>query len=83
MKKHVIDELKSAGMSGAEAERAFEEASAAMARLVRRGVRVRIPGVGTLVRKTRAETRRRNPRTGEPITIAAHDIVTLRKPEKF
>lgn len=83
MKKHVVEELKSAGMSGVEAERAFAEVTGAMARLVRRGERVRLPGIGTLVKATRAETRRRNPRTGEPITIAAREVVALRKPERF
>lgn len=83
MKKHVVDELKSAGMSGVEAEFAFNQVAEAMGRIIRRGDRVRLPGIGTLYRKTRAETRRRNPRTGEPMTIGSYDVVGLRKPEKL
>jgi nucleoid DNA-binding protein len=83
MKKHVVDELKSFGIAGSEAEQQFERVSEAMANLVKRGVRVRIPGIGTLVRKSRAETRRRNPRTGEGMTIGAYDVVSLRNPAKF
>lgn len=83
MKKHIIDELKGTGMSGSEAERAFDDIVAAMGRVVRRGDRVRIPGIGTLYRKTRAETVRRNPRTGEKMTIASYDVVALRNAEKL
>lgn len=83
MKKHIVEELKSVGMPAVEAEHAFNQVTEAMARVVKRGERVRIPGIGTLVVRRRAETRRRNPRTGETITIAARDVVTLRNPEKF
>lgn len=83
MKKHVLEELKAAGMSGVEAEHAFDQVTTAMARLVERGERVRVPNVGTLTRTTRAETRRRNPRTGETIVIASRDVVTLRNGRKF
>lgn len=83
MKKHIVDELKSVGMSGAEAEHAFNQVTEAMGRLVERGERVRLPGVGTLIRTTRAETRRRNPRTGETITIGQRDVVALRNPRRF
>lgn len=83
MKKTVVDELKSAGMSGVEAEHAFDQVTKAMARLVERGERVRVPDVGTLTRTTRAETSRRNPRTGEKLIIASRDVVTLRNGRRF
>lgn len=83
MKKHVVDELKSVGMSGAEAKHAFDTVTTAMANMVRRGERVRIPGIGTLVKRRRAETRKKNPRTGEYMVISSCDIVALRKAEKF
>lgn len=83
MKKTVVDELKSAGMSGVEAEHAFDQVTQAMARLVERGERVRVPAVGTLTRTTRAETKRRNPQNGETIIIASRDVVTLRNGRKF
>lgn len=83
MKKAVLDELKSAGLSGVEAAHAFDQVTQAMARLVERGERVRVPNVGTLTRATRAETRRRNPQSGETITIAARDVVVLRNGRKF
>lgn len=83
MKKHVVEELKSAGMSGVEAEHAFNEVVDAMGKIVKRGDRVRIPGIGTLVKKRRNETIKRNPRTGERMTVSAYDVVSLRKPERF
>lgn len=83
MKNHVVSELKSAGMSGIEAEHAFNEVTDAMARVVKRGDRVRIPGIGILAKRRRKETVRRNPRTGEPMTIAPYDVVAIRKPERF
>ena len=83
MKKHIVEELRSAGMSGVEAEQAFDQVVDAMRSTLQRRERVRLPGIGTLVVRRRAETRRRNPRTGESMTIAAHDVVSLRNPEKF
>jgi nucleoid DNA-binding protein len=83
MKKHVIEELRGQGLTGAEAERQFETVVDAIRQVLARGERVRMPGVGTLVVRPRAETRRRNPRTGEPMTIAGYQVVALRNPEKF
>lgn len=83
MKKTIINELTAGGMSGAEADHAFREVVGAMVRVVRRGDRLRLPGIGTIVRTTRAETRRRLPGTDETITIASRDVVALRNPEKF
>jgi DNA-binding protein HU-beta len=83
VKNHIVDELKSAGMSGAEAEHAFSEVAGAMARVVKRGDRVRIPGIGILAKKRRNATVRRNPRTGESMSIGAYDVVAIRKPERF
>ena len=83
MKNHVVNELKSAGLSGVEAEHAFNQVTEAMARVVKRGDRVRIPGIGILTKRARAATQKRNPRTGEAMTIAAHEVVAIRKPEKF
>ncbi len=83
MKKVILDELKAAGMSGAEAEHAFREVSTAIARAVRRGDRVRLPQVGTLVRTTRAATRRKSLVSDELISIGERDVVALRNPEKF
>lgn len=83
MKTHVVDELKSAGMSGQEAEHAFDQVSKAMARVLERGARVKLDGIGLLYRKTTAETRRRNPRTGESIVISPYERVALRNPRRF
>jgi DNA-binding protein HU-beta len=83
MKNHVVNELRSAGLSGVEAEHAFNQVVDAMARVVKRGDRVRIPGVGILAKKRRQERVRRNPRTGEPMTIGPYDVVTIRNPERF
>lgn len=83
MKKAVLEELKAAGMAGAEAEKAFDYFCDAATRLLERGERVRLPNIGTLARVKRAETRRRNPRTGEIDTIAARETVALRNPRRF
>lgn len=83
MKNHIVDELKSAGLSGVEAEVAFNQVADAMARVVKRGDRVRIPGIGILAKKRRNATIKRNPRTGESMSIAEYDIVTIRKAERF
>lgn len=83
MKKHIISEMRSAGMSAADAEVGFDNALTAMQVLIERGERVRLPGIGTLARVTRAETRRRNPQTGESITVGVRDVVSLRNARKF
>lgn len=83
MKTHVLNEMKAAGMPAAEVEQAFEAVTQAMGRVIERGDRVRIPNIGTLVRKTRAATNKRNPRTGEAIAIAERDQVALRNPRRF
>jgi DNA-binding protein HU-beta len=83
MKKHVVEELENHGLSRREAAAAFDMVGRAISNVVKRGDRVRLPGIGTLVVRHRAETRRRNPRTGEPMTIGGYDVVALRNPEKF
>lgn len=83
MKKAIVDELMTADRSRSQAEEVWKGVCGAVERLVARGERVRIPDVGTLQKATRAETRRRNPRTGETITIASRDVVTLRNARRF
>ena len=83
MKKHVLEELKSVGLSGAEAEKQFKDVTDAIVRVLKRGDRVRLPGVGTLAIATRAATRRRNPQNGEMIVLGERRMVSLRKPEKY
>lgn len=83
MRKAVIDELRNRGMTIAQAKAAFETVETVIGDLLERGERVRLDRVGTLVRKHRAESRKRNPRTGEPITVAGYDVVALRKARRF
>lgn len=83
MKKHVVNELVNHGLQRREAEAAFDMVCRAMFNVIRRGERVRVPGIGTLYRTTRAATRRRNPRSGELMVISGYDVVALRNPEKL
>lgn len=79
-KRNVVDELAGKhGLERSEASRAFDNVTAAIGGVLERGERVRLPGVGTLVRETRAPRTYRNPRTGAPVAKPAK-VVTKLKP---
>lgn len=79
-KGKIVDELAGKhGLERAEAGRAFDNVTAAIGDVLARGDRVRLPGIGTLVRETRAGRTYRNPRTGAPVEKPAK-VVTKLKP---
>lgn len=83
MKKHVVEELRRLGLTTSAAEFSFRYTCAAIEAVLAAGKPVKLPGVGTLMRRHRAETKRRNPQSGEAITIGGHDVVALRNARKF
>lgn len=80
----LIEEVRRGGgeLSTAEgARRAVETVVAAIATVAAQGEPVTIRGFGTFKEKHRNQRTGRNPRTGEPITIAARKQLTF-KPTK-
>lgn len=76
----VIDKVVGAGAaSRAEAEREVDRVVEAIKScLTNDGDKVVIRGFGTFTRKHRAERQGRNPRTGEPIRVAASSAITFK-----
>jgi DNA-binding protein HU-beta len=59
------------GLRKGDAEKAVDSLLTAIADALKRGDEVRLTGFGTFTVATRAAGQARNPRTGEPMTIAA------------
>lgn len=78
MKKSVIEELRNKGMGADEAERAIAAVTSAILAVAKRDQRVALPNFGVFTIKTRAERNSRNPRTGEPIRVAASQALTFK-----
>ena len=78
-KSEIIDAV-AAAMSGSrrDAESAYDAFVDALTSALRRGERVNIPGIGSLVVAERAERQGRNPKTGEAIRIAASRTVKFK-----
>lgn len=70
--------MTGAQISKAQAEAALGSVCDAMHDALLRGDEARLPGIGTIAPANRAATTGRNPRTGEPIEIAARRTVKLR-----
>ena len=60
------------------AAKALESVLTRMAGAMERGERVTLAGFGSFRVVERAEQRGRNPQTGQPITIPAHNVVKFR-----
>jgi DNA-binding protein HU-beta len=60
-----------AGFSKGDAEKAVDSLLTAITDALKRGDEVRLAGFGTFAVATRAAGQARNPRTGEPVTVAA------------
>ena len=60
-----------AGFSKGDAEKAVDSLLTAITDALKRGDEVRLAGFGTFAVATRAAKQARNPRTGEPVTVAA------------
>jgi len=64
----------SAGLSKADAAKAVEGVFDAVTKELKKGGEVRLVGFGTYSVSRRKESTGRNPRTGEPMTIAASNV---------
>ncbi|MDR1063482.1 MAG: HU family DNA-binding protein [Azoarcus sp.] len=74
-KTELIDEIaEQADVSKAMAARVLDAAISAVTTALRNGEPVTLLGFGTFYVNSRAEHSGRNPRTGEPITIAAANV---------
>lgn len=78
-KPDLIDAIMTgAQLTKSQAEAALGSVCDTAHNALRRGDEVRFPGIGTIAPVNRAATTGRNPRTGEPIEIAAKRTVKLR-----
>lgn len=81
MTKRLIDEVKKAGGelgTNKVAESAVQAVVSAIDKITQSGERVNIRGFGTFQRKMRNQRTGRNPRTGEPVTIAAREQLVFK-----
>lgn len=70
--------VEKAGVSKASAESAFQAVLDSITSMLKNGEPVVLPKFGTLVVKTRAARKGRNPKTGEPIDIKAAKVVSFK-----
>ncbi len=71
------------GTSKAEANKAIDTVAEEIGKLVAdTGAPVRLTGLGTFNLKHKAARPGRNPATGEPIEIAARDVITFKSSRK-
>lgn len=85
MSSNLIEEVKRAGGelgTNAAAKQAVEAVTNAISSVTQRGERVAIRGFGTFQKKVRAERTGRNPRTGEPVKIAAREVLAFKPASK-
>ena len=75
-KSELVDSIaEGAGLSKADAERALNALIDAVQGAVAKDDKVTLPGFGSFSRSSRAARTGRNPRTGEPVQIAASNGV--------
>ena len=71
-KSELIESIaKEAGISKAAAQKALDATTNAVTNALKKGDTVTLVGFGTFYVGERAERQGRNPKTGEPLTIAA------------
>lgn len=63
--------VSNTGFRKGDAEKAVDSLLAAITDALKRGDEVRLTGFGTFTVATSAAKQARNPRTGEPVTVAA------------
>lgn len=66
------------GVSQAEVKRVLEAFVGLTTKALKSGTKVRITGLGTFTRATRAARKARNPRTGEPVKVKATKTVRFK-----
>ena len=79
----VANIAESGDLTKIAAGKALDSVLAHMAGAMRRGERVTLAGFGSFRVVERAEQRGRNPQTGQPITIPAHNVVKFRPGKKL
>lgn len=79
MKSKIVDEMRVNGRTAEDANKAFDEVFSALKTVISREGAARVPGFGTFKVKRRAERTARNPHTGEPIRIAARDVLAFKE----
>lgn len=83
MKKRVIEELqRKNALSERAAGAMVDNVFAAVQGVLDGGEKVNIQGFGTFERKFRDQRQGRNPRTGEPVTIAARHSIKFKEARK-
>lgn len=81
MSRRLIEEVKKSGGElgkNSVAQQAVDAVVQGIENLTGAGERVVIRGFGTFQRKTRGQRTGRNPRTGEPVTIAAREQLVFK-----
>ena len=77
--RHLATEVaESHGMSQKQANEVLTETITSIGKHLKKGAKVRIPGLGTLEVRKRAARMGRNPATGDPIKIKASKKVAFR-----
>lgn len=77
-KKRVVEEVRRAGYSEPDAERAVAAVTKAILTVAKADQRVALPNFGIFKIKTRQGGNRRNPRTGETIQVLPRDALTFK-----
>ena len=81
--KLIADIAESAEMTKVAAGKALDRVLAHMADAMERGERVTLSGFGSFRVVERAEQKGRNPQTGQPLMIPAHNVVKFRPGKKL
>lgn len=80
MKKLVIEEMqRKHDISERAASQAVDQVLGAITGVLEQGEKVTLQGFGSFERKYREARTGRNPRTGEPVTIAARHSIKFRE----
>jgi nucleoid DNA-binding protein len=83
MKKDIIAQMKSRGMTEAQAEQSLKLTIDAIASVVRANGKAAVPGFGIFKRKHRASRTVVNPRTREPMTTQDRNVLTFTASSTF
>lgn len=75
----IVEEMRQAQMSRADAERALDATFSAIGRLLDQGEGVTVRGFGTFKRKFQDSRQMRHPRTGEVTVIGPREVTKFRE----
>ena len=83
-KSELIEQVaKDARIKKAEAKRAVESVEKNLVESLKKDGRAVLPGLGVFKLRSRSARQGRNPKTGEPVQIAARKIVTFKTSRKL